>query len=115
MYKAGNKCFIGLEGIPDKYNQIRLGTVFLRNFYTVLDYDNNLIALGLNLQGSAAETATINGKGGASSPAQSSGGGLLGFLLIVFFLGGGIYAFLYWKKKQTAKQLFAKTTVKKEV
>lgn len=29
-----------------------LGTVFLRNFYTVLDYDDDLIAIGIN-KGSA--------------------------------------------------------------
>lgn len=31
-------CFIGISSIPDSLNQYRLGTIFLRNFYTVLDY-----------------------------------------------------------------------------
>jgi len=42
------KCFIGIEKIPDSANQYRLGTIFLRNFYTGLDYDNNLILMGVN-------------------------------------------------------------------
>lgn len=42
------KCFIGIQKIPDSANQYRLGTVFLRNFYTALDYDNNLILMGFN-------------------------------------------------------------------
>ena len=32
-------CFIGIQSIPDSANQYRLGRVFLRNFYTGLDYD----------------------------------------------------------------------------
>lgn len=41
-------CFIGIESIPDHNNEIRFGTIFLRNFYTGLDYSQNLIMLGLN-------------------------------------------------------------------
>ena len=42
------ECFIGVQSIPDNFNQYRLGTIFLRNFYTGLDYENNLILLGPN-------------------------------------------------------------------
>lgn len=42
------ECFIGVQSIPDNFNQYRLGTIFLRNFYTGLDYENNLIILGVN-------------------------------------------------------------------
>jgi len=41
-------CFIGVQSIHDDFNQYRLGTVFLRNFYTVLDFDKNLVLMGLN-------------------------------------------------------------------
>ena len=41
-------CYIGLQAIPDDANQYRLGTIFLRNFYTALDFDNNLIMIGVN-------------------------------------------------------------------
>jgi hypothetical protein len=42
------ECFIGVQSIPDNFNQYRLGTIFLRNFYTGLDYENNLIMIGVN-------------------------------------------------------------------
>ena len=41
-------CFIGISEIPDRSNQYRLGTIFLRNFYTAFDYDKDLIMLGVN-------------------------------------------------------------------
>lgn len=37
------RCYIGITAIDDKFNQYRLGTIFLRNFYLALDYDTNLI------------------------------------------------------------------------
>ena len=40
-------CQIGLESLPSK-NEYRLGTVFLRNFYVGLDYDKDLIIIGVN-------------------------------------------------------------------
>ena len=43
-----NFCQIGLQGIPGDNNEYRLGTIFLRNFYTSLDYDRDLIAVGVN-------------------------------------------------------------------
>lgn len=42
MYHLGGQsddCFIGIESIPDSANQYRLGTIFLRNFYTALNFD----------------------------------------------------------------------------
>jgi hypothetical protein len=48
-------CFIGISSIPDKFNQFRLGTVFLRNFYTGLDYDHNQLLIGLNQGSSSAK------------------------------------------------------------
>jgi hypothetical protein len=51
---------VGVEGIPDNLNQIRLGSVFLRNFYTVLDFDNNYIMIGLNKEALADSRAAVN-------------------------------------------------------
>jgi hypothetical protein len=48
-------CFIGISSIPDSLNQYRLGTIFLRNFYTVLDFKMNMILIGLN-KGAAAHS-----------------------------------------------------------
>ena len=42
-------CQVGLHTVPDpNINEYRLGTVFLRNFYTALDYDRDLIVIGVN-------------------------------------------------------------------
>ena len=55
-------CFIGIESIPDDSNQFRLGTIFLRNFYTGLDYDKNLIMLGVNAKSSGKSEVEIIGE-----------------------------------------------------
>jgi hypothetical protein len=34
-----------LEG---EQNEYRLGTIFMKNFYTALDFDNDMIVLGVN-------------------------------------------------------------------
>ena len=41
-------CQIGLECLKGEKSEYRLGTIFLRNFYTALDYENDLIILGVN-------------------------------------------------------------------
>jgi hypothetical protein len=41
-------CSIGLEKLKDVDNEYRLGTLFMRNFYTALDFDNDMIAIGVN-------------------------------------------------------------------
>ena len=38
LFSSDGECHIGIESIPDSLNQFRLGTIFLRNFYTVFDY-----------------------------------------------------------------------------
>jgi len=84
--------------------------VFLRNFYTVLDYENNYIMLGLNLKGQADESAAIDGTIG--KPGQSSSGnGPLAFFLMVLILAGGVGGYLYWRKKKAQENNpFAKTS-----
>ena len=57
-FKGQEDCFIGIESIPDRSNQYRLGTIFLRNFYTALDFDKDIIMLGLNNDG---QTSTLKG------------------------------------------------------
>ena len=54
LFTVGTQCHIGIESIPDDFNQFRLGTIFLRNFYTVLEFDLNLIMLGINSEGNGA-------------------------------------------------------------
>lgn len=65
LYTMDSHCYVGIEGIPDALNYYRLGTVFLRSFYTVLDFDQDLIMVGLNVDGAASKSAFINGKNAA--------------------------------------------------
>ena len=47
-----DKCIFGIIKTPDILGTTKmflLGDVFLRNFYSVFDYDNNSIMLGVNL------------------------------------------------------------------
>ena len=52
-------CFVGIEAIPDKFNQYRLGSIFLRNFFIGLDYETMQVAVGLN---KVSSSASIEGK-----------------------------------------------------
>ena len=93
-------CQIGLQSIHGETSQYILGTVFLRNFYTVLDYDNDLIAIGVN-KGSA-ELVKAEIEGHRANPKlngnnRSSLGTFLLVLLVVFILVGGLYLIL-WRR-----------------
>lgn len=52
-------CFIGVQSIPDDANQYRLGRIFMRNFYTALDFDQNIIMIGPNAFSSAQAKSRI--------------------------------------------------------
>lgn len=54
-------CQIGLEAIPNEISEYRLGTIFLRNFYTALDYENDLIILGVNTGMESVARAKVRG------------------------------------------------------
>ena len=47
---------IGIESIPDNFNQYRFGIQFLKNFYTAFDYEKNQIIIGLNTYGQLKDT-----------------------------------------------------------
>lgn len=53
-------CQIALEGIPNESNEYRLGTAFLRNFYTVFDFDGDVIYLGVNADAAVAGQASLH-------------------------------------------------------
>lgn len=97
LYHLGGdfkKCFIGIQKIPNSANQYRLGTIFLRNFYTALDYDNNLILMGINKGASTRAKAYIDGT--ISNPA-SSGGMTIGIVIVIMLVGFGIAIICYFK------------------
>lgn len=59
VYDEQSFCQIGLSPIAGSSNQYRLGTIFLRNFYTFLDYEKDQIGLGIN---KGCSTAQLIGK-----------------------------------------------------
>jgi hypothetical protein len=97
-------CFIGIESIPDSTNQYRLGTVFLRNFYTGLDYDENLIMIGVNKGSSDTAKAELIGK--IYNPykhVDAPGGGSVAVVLC-FFLVLFAMAVLYIVKAKSQER-----------
>lgn len=114
LYEVEDTCYIGIEAIPDKVNHYRLGNVFLRNFYTVLNYEKNIIMLGLNKDGAAAESAAVNGKSAkpiVDKRDDGSNGLVVFFIVMAILVLVGALGFFLWKKRQSLKTPFAKTTV----
>ena len=97
-------CFIGIESIPDRTNQYRLGTVFLRNFYTALDYDQNLIIIGVNKGSSDSAKAELIGK--IYNPfkhIKNKGGAMAAVLICLLCLFSVAIAFFVKAKKEQAE------------
>jgi hypothetical protein len=49
--KSGKQCYLGFSSSPDEENQFVLGNYFLHQFYTVLDYERNVIMIGRKQNG----------------------------------------------------------------
>ena len=89
------RCFIGIEKIPDSSNQYRLGTIFLRNFYTALDFDNNLVLMGVNRGSSSRAKAYINGE--LSNPYRTSNGVTVSIIIVILLIAFGFAIVFYFK------------------
>ena len=115
-YSMGNDCFIGISAIDDSLHQIRLGTVFLRNFYTGLDFDKNMIMLGVNAQNNDSEVSII---GKSANPyGGQKGSGKVGAVfaivsLALMFLVGCGYGIIQ-SRKNKANYEAKKTEEKKQ-
>ena len=108
LYSLPNQkdCFVGIQSIPDNFNQYRLGTIFLRNFYVGLDYGNNQILIGLNnnpaSQGYLGITAEMHGK--SEDPHKRRGSGAAWFVVLFFVFMGAIAGFFYWRHRKLEQE-----------
>ena len=105
-------CQVGLQGIPGESNEYRLGTIFLRNFYTSFDYDKDQIAIGIN-RGSSKERAEIIGHSYDPFDGLPDGGPTIGTYILVILMAimcAGITIFIVTmvisrKRKQYMEQV----------
>ena len=68
-------------------NQYRLGTIFLRNFYTALNFETNLIMIGVNKGSSDTAKAKIIGEVyNPFAEADKSGAGLAFVIILLLIL-----------------------------
>jgi cbb3-type cytochrome oxidase subunit 3 len=100
LYSLGaqNDCFIGISSIPDKYNQYRLGTIFLRNFYTGLDFENNMLLIGINQGTTSAE---LHGKAeNPFKPREGNGAVLFVITFIIVMIAVAVACFVRSKRNE---------------
>ena len=105
LYHLGNQndCFVGIQSIPDKYNQYRLGTVFLRNFYTGLDFENNMLVIGLN---KGTTTASLQGKAeNPFKPKEGNGAILFVITFIIVMFAIAVACFVRSRRLENAKTI----------
>lgn len=93
-------CFIGIQGLDDKQNHYRLGTVFLRNFYMALDFENNQLGFAQNVD-SWADTTEFVGK--APNPYDRSYG-LVIFVIAFLSVLTVIALFIYFRSKKLEEE-----------
>lgn len=101
-------CFVGIQSIPDKANQYRLGTIFLRNFYTGLDFEKNQILIGLN---DGTTTAELHGTthntpvdpNSVDKPKQDSGAMMFVITFIILMFAVALACYVRTKKLEDGK------------
>lgn len=96
LFNQKDSCFIGVQSIPDRFNQYRLGTIFLRNFYTGLNYHYNTLLIGLNQGTTDAEIM-----GAAPNPYKpKSNHGAIIFVIAFLILMFAIAIFFYFRSQR---------------
>ena len=89
-----------MESIPDSYNQYRLGTIFLRNFYTGFDYFHDQIVIGLN-------KGTVHAEIHGSSPnpfVMEQKTGAIIFVMIFLFLMVAVALFFFYRARKIEQE-----------
>jgi hypothetical protein len=91
-------CFIGISPIDDKENHYRFGTIFLRNFYMALDYENHNLGFAQNVD-MWDDTTEFSGK--SANPAENSYGTII--IVTVILLSLTTLAVCVYFKSKTAQ------------
>jgi hypothetical protein len=92
------RCQIGIEKLRGVQSEYRLGTVFLRNFYTGLDFKNDMIYIGVNKGREGHVGAKIHGR--VYNPFKPRYSVFKATIIVLFFgliVGGILY---YNQRKQ---------------
>lgn len=88
LYSLPNQddCFIGIQKLPRGEHHIRLGTIFLRNFYVGLDFGQNMVLLGLNQGSDRALMDNRESNPNVAPKPNRHGTGALFFILLFLFM-----------------------------
>mgnify|MGYP006096593441 CR=1 FL=1 len=89
-------CFVGIEAIPDKFNQYRLGSIFLRNFFIGLDFETMQLAVGLNKVSAAA---SIEGKSSNPFRIPKNHDEAIVFVVVFLIVLVGVALFFFCKER----------------
>ena len=93
-----------------------MGTIFLRNFYTALDYDENLIAVGINKNIPVKDRPTMEGVSLAGrKPAKDHSGLVIWiFVILTVLFGVAIVFYVRANKEMNEKKNQAYESVEEE-
>lgn len=95
------ECAIGIESIPDSENHYRLGVQFFRNFYVALDYERNIVIVGLNDHGKNAGTHVNHDPTGKHpTPPTESGVEITVTIIVCLILIGLAFVILSQMRKK---------------
>lgn len=88
-------CFIALQGIPGK-SEYRLGSIFLRSFYTILDFERDVIGLGINDQLKDLAKAQIIGTNFEPEKEKKPRNGASAIFIVFIFIGVFLFGCCYF-------------------
>jgi len=97
--QLSEECVVGISPISDENKHYRLGTVFLRNFYIALDYENNWMGFAQNVD-MWDHTTDFDGEnsGNPTKPSDSTSTVILIFIILILVVVA--YWLFYWKRMQ---------------
>jgi hypothetical protein len=77
---------------------------FLKNFYTVLDFENNIIRIGVNAAGPSAKSGATGIKESSTSASEDEAEPSNTFVIILLVVFVAIISFFVYKRYKEDKQ-----------